>query len=177
MSAHPPELQSELNQKRLAALVIWSALTGSMFLYAIMCWGLPSSKPGTASPDAPPPPAFDPRLWTMFATLGGGLVLTSLVLRKILLKPSRLFSGAESTAGQEGVDQTLLKVSERWLTAHIISWGFNEALVISGFVPAFLGRNPMYMLPFLMVGFGLNLVMKPNFWKLRQDLASYLAHH
>jgi FtsH-binding integral membrane protein len=163
---HSPEFEALLAQADRTQKLLWTVLTLSIVLYAVVAW--------VAAPAAPNPELAD-TLRPFFWVAAAALAATSLLLSR--RRSAATTPGSTAPGPEEAPANALLRArgedlpprERRALSA--VAGGFttwiaclvmNEAIAILGLVLAFLAGGPGEVVPFALLAIVLNLAMRPD---------------
>lgn len=153
-------------QKRLQmAFFIWIAITLSCGIFAVVPY-ISKASPATDT-------SSGINQTFIFVLMALGMAGGSIFLRSIIRSPERLQTilKKQMPANEDlRSEKSVQRVLNFWMSSNILCWALNESVATAGMAAALLTQQPSLALPFCLVGFGLNLAMRPDFTPARQVL-------
>jgi FtsH-binding integral membrane protein len=130
-----------MENSRRSIQVIRFVMAGSIVVYGLLCWWLPTSV-------TPSVVVF--RAVSLMSVL---LVVVIFVMRRIQVSP------AAKTLSIQPQDE---KALVRWRQGYLATYTLSEAIALHGLVLDFLGNSLLHVAPFFVAGLGLILGLAPT---------------
>ena len=137
------------NQKALK--IVWFALLIAIFAYTAVVLVFAS----------PEPPEIKESLRIAFLLVAAALGIVSFLIYRFNLCDKSLrkrFTRIQSLEAEKRLEE----LSSGFLLPHVIPWGINECIVLTGFILAFITKEPESIIPFSVTATLLHLYMYPR---------------